>query len=147
MKQYCKPLQNIPRICSYITGLHIHNPLFTAKFCSKVFDINTKLIKTQFSLQESLQRNTSHVETLQIPQEAPKIWTKHFWIQFIFRYICLQKIQIQKYICPKIHLHRQYVLQPTLFIPHQFKIVPKWYPLLLLAFLIQFSKNYRTSLI
>ena len=62
MKQYCKPLQNIERICSYITGLHIHNPLFTAKFCSKVSDINTKLIKRLFSLQESFQRNTLHVE-------------------------------------------------------------------------------------
>ena len=59
---YCTPLQNIAWICSYSTGLHIHNPLFTAKFCSKVSDINTKLIKTQFSLQESLQRNIPHVE-------------------------------------------------------------------------------------
>ncbi len=59
---YCKPLQNIARICSYITGLHIHNPLFTAKFCSKVSEINTKLIKRLFSLQESFQRNTLHVE-------------------------------------------------------------------------------------
>jgi hypothetical protein len=59
---YCTPLQNIAWICSYSTGLHIHNPLFTAKFCSKVSDINTKLIKTQFSLYESLQRSIPHVE-------------------------------------------------------------------------------------
>ena len=59
---YCTPLQNIAWIRSYSTGLHIHNPLFTAKFCSKVSDINTKLIKTQFSLQESLQRSIIHVE-------------------------------------------------------------------------------------
>jgi len=59
---YCTPLQNIAWICSYITGPHIHNPLFTAKFCSKVSEIITKLIKTQFSLQESLQRNTPHLE-------------------------------------------------------------------------------------
>ena len=59
---YCTPLQNIAWIRSYSAGLHIHNPLFTAKFCSKVSDINTKLIKTQFSLQESLQRNIPHVE-------------------------------------------------------------------------------------
>ena len=59
---YCTPLQNIAWICSFITVLHIYNPLFTAKFCSKVSDINTKLIKTQFSLQESLKRNIPHVE-------------------------------------------------------------------------------------
>ena len=59
---YCTPLQNIAWIRPYSAGLHIHNPLFTAKFCSKVSDINTKLIKTQFSLQESLQRNIPHVE-------------------------------------------------------------------------------------
>jgi len=52
--------------------------LLTAKLCSEVSDINTKLIKTQFSLQESLLN----------------IWTKHFWIQFVFRYIYLQKIQM-----------------------------------------------------
>ena len=59
---YCTPLQNIAWIYSYSTGLHIHNPLFTAKFCSKVSDINTKLIKTQFSLQESLLKNIPQVE-------------------------------------------------------------------------------------
>ena len=59
---YCTPLQNIAWIRSYSTGLHIHNPLFTAKFCSKVSDINTKLIKTQFSLYESLKRSIPHVE-------------------------------------------------------------------------------------
>ena len=59
---YCIPLQKIAWICSYSKGLHIHNPLFTAKFCSKVSYINTKLNKKQFSLQESLQRNIPHVE-------------------------------------------------------------------------------------
>ena len=59
---YCKPLQNIAWIFSYNTGHHKHSPLFTAKFCSKVSDINTMLIKTQFSLQESLQRNIPHAE-------------------------------------------------------------------------------------
>ena len=54
--------KKIAWICSYSVGLHTHNPLFTAKFCSKVSDINTKLIKTQFSLQESLKRNIPHVE-------------------------------------------------------------------------------------
>ena len=59
---YCTPLQNIVRICSYSSGLHTHNPLFTEKFCNKVSDINSNLIKTHFSLQESLQRNIPHVE-------------------------------------------------------------------------------------
>jgi len=36
--------------------------LLTAKFCSEVSDINTKLIKTQFSLQESLLKNIPQVE-------------------------------------------------------------------------------------
>ena len=39
-----------------------HTSLVTAKIFSKVSDINTKLIMTQFSLQEFLQRNTPHVE-------------------------------------------------------------------------------------
>ena len=39
-----------------------HTSLVTAKIFSKVSDINTKLIKTQSSLQEFLQRNTPHVE-------------------------------------------------------------------------------------
>ena len=59
---YCTPLKNIAWICSYSTGIHIHNTLFTAKFCRKVSDLNTKLIKTQFTLQESLLRNLPHVE-------------------------------------------------------------------------------------
>ena len=49
-------------ICSYSTGLQIHIPLFEAKYCSKVSDINTKLIKTQFSLYESFQRSIPNVE-------------------------------------------------------------------------------------
>ena len=36
--------------------------LLTAKFCSEVSDINTKLIKTQFSLQQSILKNILQVE-------------------------------------------------------------------------------------
>ena len=101
---YCTPLQNIELICSYSTGLHLHNPLFTAKFCSKVSDINTKLIKTQFSLQESLQRNIPDVEIhyktleklLRFEQNISEY--KLFSDTFVYRRFKCRNTFVQKFI-------------------------------------------------
>ena len=121
--------------------------LLTAQFCSEVSDINTKLIKTQFSLQQSILKNIQQVEKHFKPLEKlltfePNISEYNLFSDtFIYR-----RFKCRNTFVEKIHLHRQNILQPTLFIPHQLKRDPEWYSRLLLMFLIKFSKSCRTSL-
>ena len=78
--------------------------LLTAKFCSEVSDINTKLIKTQFSLQQSILKNILQVEKHFKPLEKlltfePNISEYNLFSDtFIYRRFKCRNTFVQKFI-------------------------------------------------